>query len=299
MKIGFVGIGQIGAPMCRNLIKRKQDVIIFTRRPAAGADMISLGAEAAGSVKELAASCDVVFTCLPGPPEIEEVVLGPHGIAAGANPGLTYIDLSTNSPSLARGLASELANKGVFMLDAPVSGGVTRAEAGEISIIVGGERAVFDKMEPLLRCMGKNIYYTGPVGSGCTIKLINNLLTFCNLTAANEGFMLAAQAGVELEILLEVVNNSSGASDIVKRKMRTKVLRGDFTPQGSLNTTYKDLNLALRLGEEMGSPLFLGSLVGNMMRQAIAKGYGNQDVSALIRPLEDVMGKEVRSKGSI
>lgn len=294
MKLGFIGIGKFGGPVCRNLIKH-HNVIVYARRPAERDKMVALGASGAETAKTLAAQADIVFTCLPGPAEVEEVVLGEEGIAEGARPGLIYVDLSTNSPTVIRKLAAELASRGISMLDAPLSGGVARAEAGTLSVIVGGEKDVVAKVEPFLRTFGENIFHVGDHGAGCVAKLVNNMLLFCNLAVANEGFMLGVQAGLDPDMLFQVVSTSSGASDAVNRRMQRKIFQGDFEPEGTLDTCHKDLRMALQLGEETGTPLLFGSLLVNLMRQSVALGHGDRDVGVLICHLEDTMGRKVRS----
>jgi 3-hydroxyisobutyrate dehydrogenase len=296
MKLGFIGVGNMGGPMCHNLIKHDHQLLVHDLNPEARARFVSLGATEGKSAQDVTAQSEVVFTSLPGPAEITEVVLGSDGIAAGAHAETIYVDLSTNAPSVARELAAQLAERGIPMLDAPVSGGTAGAAAGTIAVMAGGEKEVFDKVEPLFRCIGKNIYHVGGHGAGCVVKLINNMLAFTNLAAANEGLMLGIKAGLDPEILLDVLNASSGQSFILKR-FKEAILPRNFEPTFALALAHKDLRLALQLGEETGSPLTLGSVVVNQMRQATAMGHAEEDIVALIRVLEKTMGTEVRSTG--
>lgn len=294
MKLGFIGAGNMGGPMCHNLIKHDHQMLIHDLSPAVVERFVSLGATAGKSAEAVTAESEVVFTSLPGPVEIREVVLGDGGIAAGAHAETIYVDLSTNSPAVARELAAKLAEQGIPMLDAPVSGGTTGAEAGTVAVMVGGDKEVFDKVEPLLRCIGKNITHVGGHGAGCIVKLINNMLAFINLAAANEGFMLGVRAGVDPDVLYDVISASSGQSSTLG-KMKSAILPGNFDATFALALAHKDLRLALELGEELGSPLTLGSVVINVMRQAAAMGFHDQDVAAMIRVLEKTMATEVRS----
>ncbi len=293
MKVGFIGVGNMGGPMCRNLVKHDHQVTVHDLNSKARDAITALGAESAGSAKEVAAESEVVFTSLPGPVEIREAVLGSDGVAEGADEQTIYVDLSTNAPSEARALAAELAKRGIAMLDAPVSGGTTGAEAGTVAVMVGGDKEVFDKVEPLFQCIGANIFHVGGHGAGCTVKLINNMISFINLYAAGEGFMMGVKAGIDPEVLLAVVNTSSGQSKSLG-KIESAVLAGNYSPTFALDLAHKDLRLALQLGEELGTPLSMGSLLINQFRQSIAKGHGPQDVSAMLRVLEENMGTEIR-----
>lgn len=294
MKLGFIGMGNMGGPMCRNLIKHDHQVALFDKNPATLKRFVGHGGQAAGSAKEVAAAAEIVFTSLPLPADVEEVALGPGGIAEGAHDGLIYVDLSTNAPSVVRKVAAELKGRGIAMLDAPVSGGVAGAEAGTIAVMVGGDKEVFDKVEPLFKCIGKNVFHVGGHGTGCIAKLVNNMIAFCNLTASIEGFLLGVQAGVEPKMLHQIVAASSGNSFIL-RLLPEKILAGNFDADFSLDLAHKDLRLALQLGEEAGVPLHIGSYIVNLMRQATAKGYGSNDLSVLARVLEDAAGKELRA----
>ncbi len=293
MKLGFIGVGNMGGPMCRNLIKKKFQVVVCDLDAAAVARCVALGATTAKSAKEVAAQSDVVFASLPGPVEIEAVALGPGGILEGAHPGMIYVDLSTNSPAMARRIAAEFNKRGIPMLDAPVSGGVPGAEAGTVSVIVGGPRATFDEVRPMLEAIGKNLYHMGDIGAGCIAKLVNNMIAFVNFSALSEGMMMGVKAGVDPQKLLNVISTSSGNSNAVA-KVQRKVFSGNYAPEFALDLAHKDLRLALQLGDETGVPLMFGGLLVNLMREARAKGYGGQDSSVMMRLLEDAMQTEVR-----
>ncbi|MEE8394651.1 MAG: NAD(P)-dependent oxidoreductase [bacterium] len=296
MKLGFIGVGNMGGPMCRNLIAHDHQLIVHDLNPQALEPMVAAGGTAAKSAAAVAAESEVVFASLPMPADVEAVVLGADGIAAGAKAGTVFVDLSTNAPSLARKLAATLAERDIPMLDAPVSGGVKGAEAATLAVMVGGGQAVFDRVEPLLRCIGKNIFLVGGAGAGCTVKLINNMVAFCNMAAANEGMMLGVRADVDADVLMGVLQTSSGNSTVLTAIQR-KVLAGNFETEFAIDLAHKDLRLALQLGEELGTPLMIAGLVVNMMRQSTARGEGGQDITALIRNLEETMGWQVRSGG--
>lgn len=293
MRLGFIGVGNMGGPMCRNLIKKGYDVLVCDLDPAAVARCTKLGASTANSAKEVAAQSDVVFTSLPGPTEIEAVALGPGGIREGAHPGMIYVDLSTNSPALAQRLAAEFKKLGIPMLDAPVSGGVPGAEAGTVSVIVGGPKSTFDQVRPMLEAIGKNLYHMGDSGAGCIAKLVNNMIAFINFSVLSEGMMVGVKAGADPQKLLDVISTSSGNSNAVG-KIQRKVFKGNYQPEFALDLAHKDLRLALQLGDETGVPLMFGGMLINLMREARAKGYGGQDSSVMMRLLEEAVRTEIR-----
>ncbi|MEE8396158.1 MAG: NAD(P)-dependent oxidoreductase [bacterium] len=293
MKLGFIGVGNMGGPMCRNLQAHDHQMMVHDLNQEALEPFLAKGATSGPSAAAVAAGSEVVFTSLPRPADVEAVLLGAGGIAEGAKPGTVVVDLSTNAPSVARKVAEALAERGLPMLDAPVSGGVTGAAAATLAVMVGGDKEVFDRVEPLLGHIGKNVFFVGGPGAGCTVKLINNMLSFCNLTAAGEGFLLGVRAGIDPDVLLEVMRAGSGNSAALI-KFDRKILNGNFETEFALDLAHKDLRLALQLGDEQGASLMIGGLVINLMRQAVARGYGPLDSSALVRALEAPLGWEVR-----
>ncbi|HEX4889709.1 MAG TPA: NAD(P)-dependent oxidoreductase [Alphaproteobacteria bacterium] len=295
MKVGFIGIGNMGGPMCRNIIKGGHDVTVFDLNAAAVKTCTDLGAKAAGSPKEVASQVDVVMTSLPMPKDVEAVALGPNGIIEGIRQGTVYIDLSTNSPTMIRKIAAVLAPKGVTMLDAPVSGGAIGAEKKTIAIMVGGDKAAYDRCMPIFESFGQNISHLGDLGSGAIAKIVNNMLAFSNMASAAEGLMLGAAAGIDPEALNEVIRNSSGNS-MAYRGVAHKTLNGDWSATFTIDLAYKDLHLALELGDELGIPLPLGAQTHNLMRMARGMGFGGDDATAIMRVYETTLGREVRKK---
>ncbi len=296
MKVGFIGVGNMGGPMCRNLIKNtNHEVVVFDLDPAAIERCTALGATSGTSVAEVAQGCDVVITSLPMPRHVEQVALGEGGIAENAKPGTVYIDLSTNSPSVARRVHEGLAAKGIPMLEAPVSGGVAGAEAATIVIMVGGDEAVFEAQRPLLASFSKEVIHLGEVGFGSVAKLINNQLAFSNMAAAAEALAIGAMSGIDLAKLNQVIENASGFS-WGYRSVAGKAFAGDFKPNFALDLAHKDLRLALELADELGVPGMIGPQVMNLMRLARAKGMGSDDSTSMIRVYEAALGREVRSK---
>jgi 3-hydroxyisobutyrate dehydrogenase-like beta-hydroxyacid dehydrogenase len=291
MKVGFIGVGNMGGPMCRNIIRNtNHDVVVFDLNPAAIEACTTLGATAGTSVAQVAADCEVVFTSLPMPRNVEEVAAG---IAASARPGTVYIDLSTNSPATARRVNDAMRAKGLQMLEAPVSGGVSRATDGTIVIMVGGDAAVFDGQLPLLKSFSGEVVHVGEIGMGSVAKLVNNMLAFCNAAAAAEALMIGAMAGIDLRKLQQVISNASGNSSAF-RNISEKAFKREFQATFALDLAHKDLRLALELADELGVPGMIAPQVMNLMRIARAKGMGVDDSSSVIRVYEQALGKEVR-----
>ncbi len=295
MKIGFIGVGNMGGPMCRNIIKNtNHEVIVFDNNPAAMAACV--GAAAGASVAALSAACDVVITSLPMPAVVEAVVLGPDGVAANMRPGTTFIDLSTNAPATAQRLLAGLIARGIRMVEAPVSGGVVRAIDGSITIMVGAEEADFEAQRPLLAAFSGAVIHVGAVGMGSVAKLINNQLAFSNMASAAEGLMMGVAAGIDLAKLSEVILGSSGASASFK-SMTTRALSGDFTASFALDLAHKDLRLAQQLADEIGVPSPMGAQTLALLRMARGLGLGPSDVTAMINVYEKILGREARLKG--
>ncbi|HUJ75439.1 MAG TPA: NAD(P)-dependent oxidoreductase, partial [bacterium] len=294
MKVGFIGLGMMGGPMCRNLIKKGHQAIVCDLNADALARIQSAGATAAASPQDVAYQAQVVFLSLPMPADVEQVVLGPKGVTAGAQRGTVIVDLSTNAPAVVKRLAQQLAEKGITFLDSPVSGGVDGAEAATLAVMVGGDKPAFDKVKPLLECIGKNVFHLGPIGSGSVAKICNNMVSFCNLAVASEAVLLAQRAGMDPQTMVNVMQTASGASNSLKRVDR-KAIHGDFKQEFALNLAYKDLTLALELGRETGSPLAYGSYTYTLMQQARAKGRGTEDVCTLMRVLEEAVNTQVRT----
>ena len=296
MKIGFIGTGNIGGPMCCHVIRRSgADVAVFDLNPDAVTRCTDVGGIAATSVAEAVKDADVVLTSLPGPRDVEAVALGAEGIEGHARPGTVYFDLTTNSPAVARNVAAQLRTRGITMLDAPVSGGVAGAEERTLTVMAGGDAAALEKHRGVLESFGQTIVHTGDLGTGCIAKLVNNMIAFCTMAAAAEGLLLGASAGVAPDVLDRVVRHSTGDSRAF-RNVATDTLAGDWSPSFALDLAYKDLHLALELADELSVPLSLSPQVHNLMRMARAMGHGSENTTALMRVYEETMHTEVRSR---
>jgi 3-hydroxyisobutyrate dehydrogenase-like beta-hydroxyacid dehydrogenase len=295
MRVGFIGVGNMGGPMCRNIIRNtNHEVVVFDISAAALSECTSLGATAADSVADLAVRCDVVITSLPVPRIVEEVALGSGGIADSARPGTVFIDLSTNAPATAKRVSAGMSSKGIPMLEAPVSGGTARAKDGTIVIMVGGEAQVFEQQLPLLKSFSGEVVHVGDIGMGSTAKLINNMLAFCNSAAAAEALMMGKRAGIDLRKLDAVIRNASGMSSGYAN-MATKAFKGEFEASFALDLAHKDLRLALEMADDLGVPGLIAPQVMNLMRMARGMGLGGSDSCAIIRVYETALNEEVRA----
>jgi 3-hydroxyisobutyrate dehydrogenase len=295
VKVGFIGVGNMGGPMCRNIIKRSNhQVTVFDLNPAAVKTCTDLGGTAAKSIAEVTKGADVVMTSLPMPKDVEAVALGDNGILANISKGQTYIDLSTNAPSMVKKIGAAMAAKGIAMLDAPVSGGTTGAEAATIAIMVGGDKKVFDDALPVLQSFSANVIHMGGLGCGTVTKLCNNMLSFCNMAALCEAMMLGTGYGLDPEKLLHAISTSSGNSNAIKN-FSLRPLKGFYNPPSfALDLAYKDLHLALELGDEMGVPLQQGASTHNLQRLAKGMGWGPEDSTSILRVYEMMLKRRVK-----
>jgi 3-hydroxyisobutyrate dehydrogenase len=300
MKIGFIGIGVMGRPMTLNLLKAGHDVSIFARhsnKPEVQ-EIINAGAKLAPSSRAVAIASEIVITMVPNSAQVEEVVAGEQGILEGARKGLVIIDMSTIAPAMSRKLAEQAAAKEVHFLDAPVSGGSQGAINGTLSIMVGGEQEVFERVRPVLEAMGKkeNIFYIGPAGSGEIVKIVNNMLVGTISASIAEALVLGVKAGADLEKMTQVIGVSTGASWQLSNQFPIRAFNGSFQPGFMTDLLHKDLGLALELAAEIEVPVAMTSLSRQLFEMSRAAGYGRDDYTSLLRVLEQMAGVEVRSK---
>jgi 3-hydroxyisobutyrate dehydrogenase len=292
MQVGFIGLGHMGQHMARNVARAGHTVAAFDARPEAVAELAQTsGVRRAASVADAAADVDIVFTSLPGPPEIQAVALGPAGLLESMRPQTVYADLSSNSPRLARELEQRFAERGIALLDAPVSGGVEGAEAGTLSVMVGGDRAAYDRVEPVLRAIGTKVFYCGASGSGSVVKLCNNLLGQAQIAAAGEVLSLGVKAGVDLDILAKVIGVSTGTTKAVTETFPKQLFRRKFENPGfSSILSAKDTHLALELAHEMGVPMDIGEIVERDKQEALRRGWGDLSMDVFVRLQEERAG---------
>jgi 2-hydroxymethylglutarate dehydrogenase len=295
MKIGFIGIGQMGRHMSRRILERGYQLTVHDINKEAAAPLIKMGADWANNPAGVAQECHVVITSLPKPQDVEQVVYNKDGLMQGWRSGDIYIDMSTNSPTTIRKIAADVKVKGVSVLDAPVSGGVKGAEAGTLAIMVGGEAAALEKVRKVLETMGQRIFAVGGVGCGNIAKLVNNLISLVCNSASAEGFALGVKAGIDPDVLLEIIKVSTGDNWCARQYPGT-TFKGNFEPGFKIALAYKDINLALALGKENGVPLPVGESVKKDLEDTITEGWQDKGVDAVILPLEKAAGVQVRSK---
>lgn len=286
-KVGFVGLGIMGMPMARNLMAAGYDLAVYNRSRAKVEELAAEGAVAAGNLGEIAEESDVVITMLPGPPEVREVV---NDLIERADRPL-IVDMSTSSPILARELAHTAGEKGVGMLDAPVSGGDTGAQEGSLSIMVGGTEEDFGRAKPLFEVMGETVVHVGEHGAGQTVKACNQIVVALTIEAVSEALVLGSKAGVEPAKIIEALSGGLADNKIMRVKGEN-FLYGDFTPGGKSKFHHKDLGIALAAAREYGAALPVTAVVDQMFGSLMAKGRGDWDHSALIALLQEWAGNE-------
>jgi 3-hydroxyisobutyrate dehydrogenase/2-hydroxy-3-oxopropionate reductase len=280
--------------MARNLIRAGHDVALWSHSAGKADELAKLGATAYRTPAEVAKHSECVFLCVGDTKMSTEVILGPEGLAAGKSGPLTIVDCSTILPSASKKHAAALAKLGIDFLEAPCSGSKGGAESGTLTFMVGGDKAVFERVRPYLECMGKQLFYCGPVGIGLQAKLSQNLILGNLLQAFNEAFVLSTKGGVPPRLMLEIINNSAAKSGLVELKAPL-VFERNFEPKFSVKWLEKDMDLMLQSAAEMNVPVPMTTLAKKQYRAAIDKGYGEEDIGGSIRVLEEQAGCEVKS----
>ena len=295
MRIGFIGTGNIGTPMAASILKAGNELVVHDLHRDKTAPLVAEGAEWADSPAEVAAQCDITCTCLPGPTEMEPVTLGPGGILEGAQPGSVYIDHTTNSPLLARRVHSIFAEKGIAMLDAPVSGGVEGARVRDLLVMVGGDEPTFQKCLPVLEAIGERVMHTGDIGSGCICKIMHNTAVFCADLAMTECWTLAVKSGVPAETIVEVFRNGAiGRMSNLWGRLPDTLFKGDFEARFALKTANKDLLLGEELADAYEVSMPLAQICRDLYAEAMARGWEENDSSIVLTLQEERAGVQVR-----
>jgi 2-hydroxy-3-oxopropionate reductase len=292
INIGFIGLGIMGQPMARNLLHAGFPLTVHNRHQDVTNTFLAAGSQAATYPKDIAANCDVVITMLPDTAEVEAVLSGHDGVIEGAHEGLIVIDMSTISPVMTRTLAARLAGKGVAMLDAPVSGGDAGAIAGTLSIMVGGDEAIFTRCLPIFDALGKTIVHVGESGAGQVVKACNQIVVALIYEAVSEALVLGSKAGVDPANILRVLNGGLAANRILELRGASMIAH-DFRPGGRLRLHHKDLGFALELARMHGVSLPVTALIDQMFAALEARGRGDLDHSALLTYVEDLIGYRV------
>lgn len=297
MRIGFIGLGNMGGPMAMNLMKAGHTLVVHDVRAQAGAPHLANGAAWAESPRAAAQGVELILTSLPGPAEVEAVALGADGIIHGAGRGAIYADLSTSSPSLIRRIHAVFKERGIQVVDAPVSGGVIGAQHGTLQIMVGGDEALFHRLKPVLVAMGDKVSYMGEIGCGTIAKLVHNLIGICSRMVVAEGFTLGVKAGVRPEALLEAVKGGAFGQGLLLTHMLPEIVfKGDFdTVRFALRLARKDLGLATELAREYNVPMPMVALGEQTMVEAMARGWGDKDSAAPFMLQEERAGVKVRT----
>ncbi|HKQ64889.1 MAG TPA: 2-hydroxy-3-oxopropionate reductase [Methylomirabilota bacterium] len=287
--IGFIGLGIMGRPMAKNLLKAGHSLVVHNRSRGAVDDLVKAGAKAGTSPRDVASQSDVLITMLPNSPDVEEVVLGRDGVIEGARAGMSLLDMSTISPLVSQKIGAALAAKSVQMLDAPVSGGERGAIDAVLSIMVGGDKALFDKVLPIFQAMGKTITHLGPLGAGGFTKLANQIIVAVNLTALGEALTLAKKAGLDRELTLTALAGGLAGSKCLDQK-KPNYLAGTYNPGFKIDLHYKDLGLIMESARALGVPLPATAAVQELFSALRVKGRGGLDHSGVITLLEDLAG---------
>ena len=281
MKIGFIGLGIMGKPMCKNLINKGYDLVVMDLDVDKTDELVGMGAKVVMSPKAVAERTDIIFIMLRNSPEVEEVALGTDGILDGVSRGSIVIDMSSIEPSVSRKVASALAKKDVDMLDAPVSGGRAKADEGTLSIMVGGKQEVFDKCYDILKVMGASVVRTGDIGAGNITKLANQVIVALNLTAMSEALVLATKAGVDPDLVFQAIRGGLAGSAVLDAKA-PKIIARDFEPEMRIFHHMKDLKNALNTSHDIGVPLPLTASALEIMQALKVDAMDHLDHGAII-----------------
>ena len=290
MKVGMIGLGIMGKPMAKNLLKAGYDLTVSNFNKAAD-ELVALGAKKADNAA-IGESCDVVLTMLPNSPQVKEVMLGEDGVAAHMKPGAVFIDMSSINPVASKEIAAVLEAKGIDMLDAPVSGGEPKAIDGTLSFMVGGKQEVFDKYKSLLSAMGSSVVRCGEVGAGNTTKLANQIIVACNIRALAEALTLAQKAGVDPQLVFEAIRGGLAGSTVMNAKA-PMMIAGDGKPGFKIDLHIKDLNNALDCAHAVGAPVPMTAGVQEVLQWLHNQGEGQHDHSCIAHYYEKLTGIEI------
>ncbi|HXW69192.1 MAG TPA: 2-hydroxy-3-oxopropionate reductase [Dissulfurispiraceae bacterium] len=293
MKIGFIGLGIMGKPMSRNLLKAGYELIVFNRSKGAVNEIVAAGAKAAANPREVAEQAEIVITMLPDSPHVREVVLGQAGVIEGAAKGSVVIDMSSIAPLVSREIAARLDEKGIEMLDAPVSGGQPKAIEGTLSVMAGGKKEIFDRCLPVMKAMASSVVLVGSAGAGNVAKLANQIIVALNIAAISEALVLAAKAGVDPDLVYQAIRGGLAGSAVLEAKAPL-IMDRKFNPGFRIDLHIKDLNNVLETSHSIGVPLQLTASVMEIMQALKVDGLGDADHGSLVRYYEKMAGIEVK-----
>jgi 2-hydroxy-3-oxopropionate reductase len=288
--VGFIGLGIMGAPMAGNLVKAGFDVVGHNRTPDKVEALVEQGGRGADGVADAVRGADIVITMLPDSPDVRQVAAGPDGVFESAEPGLLYIDMSSIRPDVSRNVAAAGAERGVRVLDAPVSGGEAAAIEASLSIMVGGETADFEAALPVLQAVGKTIVHVGPAGAGQTVKAANQLIVACNIEALAEALVFLEAYGVDTRAAVQVLGGGLAGSTVLDRKANGMLSR-EFAPGFRLELHHKDLGIVQAAAREAGVVIPLGAVVSQLVAALVARGDGGLDHSGLVKLIDELSGR--------
>ena len=295
-RVGFIGLGRMGLPMSRRLLQAGFDLTVHNRSQGKVQEIAREGAHPARSTAEITENTDILLACLPDIATVEEVFLGPGGVIESARPGQVLVDHSTVGVKTSRACAEAAKKKGAQFLDAPISGGTERAQDGTLTIMAGGPQEAYDKALPLFEAMGATVRHIGPTGTGTTVKLVNQLLVGLHSLAAAEGMLLGAKSGADPELVFEVVNSGWGQSFMLNRNAPVMMDRDFDGVRTQLRVFLKDLGLIHELAQELKVPTPGADLVYQLLSQATEQGLGDMDGAAIVLPLEEKAGFQIKRK---
>jgi 3-hydroxyisobutyrate dehydrogenase/2-hydroxy-3-oxopropionate reductase len=295
-KVGFIGLGRMGLPMSRRLLQAGFDLTVHNRSQGKVQEIAREGAHPARSTAEITENTDILLACLPDIATVEEVFLGPGGVIESARPGQVLVDHSTVGVKTSRACAEAAKKKGAQFLDAPISGGTERAQDGTMTIMAGGPQEAYDKALPMFEAMGATVRHIGPTGTGTTVKLVNQLLVGLHSLAAAEGMLLGAKSGADPELVFEVVNSGWGQSFMLNRNAPVMMDRDFDGVRTQLRVFLKDLGLIHELAQELKVPTPGADLVYQLLSQATEQGLGDMDGAAIVLPLEEKAGFQIKRK---
>lgn len=294
MKVGFIGLGIMGKPMSKNLLKAGYELVVFDFNKDAVKEVTECGAVSAASGREVAEQCGVVITMVPNSPHVRAAVLGENGVADGAKPGTVLIDMSSIDPTESKAIGAELAKKGIDMLDAPVSGGEPKAIDGTLSVMVGGKKELFDKYYDMLMVMAGSVVYVGELGSGNVAKLANQIVVAVNIAAVSEALTFAKKAGTDPELVYQAIRGGLAGSTVMDAKA-PMMLGRNFKPGFRIELHIKDLNNALNAAHAISSPVPLTGQLMEIMQRLKADGYEKEDHASIVKYYEKIANTTVES----
>ena len=294
--IGFIGLGIMGRPMAKNLIKAGYKLVVYDKFAKLD-DLVSLGAEGAVSNKEVASKSEIIITMLPNSPHVKEAILGAGGVIEGIKKGTIVVDMSSIAPDACREVGAALAKKNAVLLDAPVSGGEPKAIDGTLAIMAGGDKAAFEKVKPILEKMGSSVMLVGPLGAGNVVKLANQIIVAVNIAAFSEAFTLASKAGINPQTVFDAIKDGLAGSAVMNAKIPS-ILEGNFKPGFRVELHIKDLQNAIDTAHDMGVPMLLTAQVMEILQAIKVDGMATSDHSAIVKFYEKLAKVDVRKKGA-